>query len=306
MEENKVIEYIRSKFPYKNGIGDDAAIIANNHVISKDLLIEDIHFRTKYFDPKSLAHKSLHVNLSDMAAMNAKPLYIMLGISFPKNNDAYIQIFIEEFCKVCHKNNVIIIGGDTTSSSDKISISITIIGMSDNPVKRSTANIGDDIYVIGELGYAHLGLEALENGIEGLEIFKESFLRPKAKLKEALCLVSELEVTAMMDVSDGLVIDLKKLCLSSGVAARINISELEYIKDFQLACEKLSLDPLSVALMGGEDYGLLVTMKPDAYKDFDAFNLKKIGKIIAGKKGLVLYDKAIDISVKMFSHFGEL
>ena len=64
MEENKVIEYIRSKFPYKNGIGDDAAIIANNHVISKDLLIEDIHFRTKYFDPKSLAHKSLHVNLS--------------------------------------------------------------------------------------------------------------------------------------------------------------------------------------------------------------------------------------------------
>ena len=89
MNEDKVINFLQQQFLFSDGIGDDAAILANNYVISKDLLVEDIHFRREYVDSNSLACKALQINLSDVAAMGAKALYVMLGIAIPKNYDEY-------------------------------------------------------------------------------------------------------------------------------------------------------------------------------------------------------------------------
>ena len=127
MTEDKVINFLQQEFLSLDGIGDDAAIFAENYVISKDLLIEDVHFRRKYVDSKSLAYKALHVNLSDIAAMGASATYVMLGIAIPKNCDQYIDDFLRAFAQECKINDVVLIGGDTTASPDKLFISITII-----------------------------------------------------------------------------------------------------------------------------------------------------------------------------------
>jgi thiamine-monophosphate kinase len=297
MNEDKIIDFFKQKFPAQ--IGDDAAMLNDKQVISKDLLVEDIHFRTRYYDAESLAHKALHVNLSDMAAMGATPKYILLGIAMPKNyNSNYIDGFIKSFAQQCLNNNVVLIGGDTTASPDKLFISVTIIGSADKPVYRSTANVGDIIYVAGDLGHAHIGLEALERNIAGLDNYKQSFLRPNAKVQIGLELKDK--VTAMMDISDGLYIDLQKLCKSSSVSAEIEIDNLKPNEDFINACNILDLDPISVQLMGGEDYGLLFTAKPDIEIPF-----KRIGKIISGN-GEVHFDKEVNLKQKTFSHFGEL
>ncbi len=104
MNEDKVIHFLQQQFLIPNGIGDDAAIFAEDYVISKDLLVEDIHFRRDYVDSQSLGCKALQVNLSDIAAMGAKALYVMLGIAIPKNCNEYIDGFLSHFAKECKIN----------------------------------------------------------------------------------------------------------------------------------------------------------------------------------------------------------
>lgn len=298
LSENKIIDFFQQKFP--SSIGDDAAIIGGQQIISKDLLIEDIHFRTRYCDFESLAHKALQVNLSDIAAMGAKPSHVLLGIAIPKHFDSnYIDGFIKSFANNCINNDVILIGGDTTASPDKLFISLTIIGSTDTPIYRSSANIGDIICVIGNLGHAHIGWQSLEKNIEGFEKYKQVFLKPNTQLKASLELKNK--VTSMMDISDGLYIDLQKLCKASKVSAQIEVDNLKATEDFINSCNMLNLDPLSTQLMGGEDYGLLITIKPNQYN----IALKKIGVIIPGN-GEVFFDKEINLKQKIFSHFGEL
>ena len=313
MNEDKVINFLQQQFLFSDGIGDDAAILANNYVISKDLLVEDIHFRREYVDSNSLACKALQINLSDVAAMGAKALYVMLGIAIPKNYDEYVDGFLSNFVEECKKHNLILIGGDTTASTDKLFISITIIGTTNNPKRRRAAKIGDIICVAGNLGYAHIGLQAFERKLVGFEKFKEFFLKPKAAMQEALWISEQIAVTAMMDISDGLVVDLKKLCKASSMTGIINIDNLKTTKIFLNTCQDLDLDSLSVQLVGGEDYGLLMTVKAELYEEFASnflskfcYPLKKIGKIIAGNPGEVVFDQPVELKSKIFSHFGEL
>ena len=297
MKENKIIDFFQKQFPI---IGDDAAVINGSQIISKDLLVEDVHFRLKYFGPNDLAHKIIHVNLSDIAAMGGKAIYVLLGLSIPKNiTPFYIEEFSKSFSEICIKNNLVLIGGDTTSSPDKLFISVTIIGSVDKPIYRNTAQIGDIICYSGNLGYAHIGLQALEQKIPGLEMFKSALLRPNAALQMSLEIKDK--ATAMMDISDGLYIDLKKLCIASKVSAQINLENLEHNEDFAKACKLLGSDPVSVQLMGGEDYGLLFTVKPEEYTN----DFKKIGMIIAGN-GEILFEQKFDFKQQIFSHFGEL
>ncbi len=206
-----------------------------------------------------------------------------------------------------------LIGGDTTASPDKLFISITIIGITDNPKQRNTAKIGDIVCVVGNLGYAYLGLQSFERQLAGFEEFKEFFLKPKAALQEGLWLGKQTAVTAMMDISDGLFVDLKKLCKASSVAGIINIDNLKATKLFLHACNNLALDPLSVQLVGGEDYGLLITVQAELYEEFSldflaafSYPLKNIGKIITGNAGEVIFDQPVELKLKVFSHFGEL
>jgi thiamine-monophosphate kinase len=308
ISEEKVINLLKQSFSVPGGIGDDAASFGN-YIITKDLLVEDIHFRRSYVNGENLAYKALQVNLSDLAAMGAQAKYILLGIAIPKECDEYIDKFLHSFIQACYDNEVLLMGGDTTASTDKICLSITAIGISNNPKLRSTAKVGDIICVIGNLGHAHIGLQAFEMGIEGLDEFKQDFLRPKAALTQGIWLAEQQAVTAMMDISDGLFTDLKKLCFTSGVAGELKLENFKNSVAFDDACALLKLNPLAIMLTGGEDYGLLITVNPDMYEKLLAesnFMIRDVGRVIEGEKGEVKFDKDIDFTLQEFSHFGEL
>lgn len=292
-------------------IGDDAAVIPSNSdkhfVITKDLLIEDIHFRIDYFKPEDLAHKALHVNLSDIAAMGASPLYILCGISTPSNLHDYTKTFLDSLASACQEANVILIGGDTTSSQDSLFISITAMGIaSESNIKyRNGARAGDLICVAGNIGFAHLGFLSLEQSQNIKQQYINSFLRPEAKIKEGIWLGSETTVTSMMDISDGLYIDLKRLASSSKKHAVLDIDLLQNHLTPEVSVQ--------IALEGGEDYGLLVTIPKDSLEEFShrfmesfGYDLKLIGHITDGdgisfKQG----KKTAEVTVNHFTHFGE-
>ena len=244
MSESNIIKFFKNEFP--DYIGDDAAVIQfsenESYVVTKDLFIEDVHFRIRYHDATNVVHKALHVNLSDIAAMGASPMYAMLGIALPVNYELYADTFIIGFAKACK----------APESNIKL---------------RSTAKIGDVICVIGNLGYAHIGLHSLEKHEPGFDNFKEAFLRPIALVAEGKFLGQMQRITSMMDISDGLYIDLNKLCKSSAVGAQIDLDKLHYEKEFKAACKSLGMECTKTQLIGGEDYGLLFTVSASEYKE---------------------------------------
>lgn len=323
--EHNIITRLQQAFsqcaPGITGIGDDAAVIPLNerksYVITKDLLVEDKHFSLRYYDPESLAHKTLHVNLSDMAAMGAIPCYGVLGLSIPITlSEEFLDQFLNYFSLLCQDNGVHLIGGDTTASGDKFVISLTVIGrVETNQLKfRTGAQPGDLVAVVENLGYAHMGLIAIEKDTPGLELFKTAALRPLSRVKEGLWFGAQKNITAMMDISDGLYIDLMRLCEASKVGAQIDVESLIPSTDFLDACSKISLDPLECMLIGGEDYGLLVTIKADVYEEIArafaaafGYQLTHIGKITdtSGVK-LIRKEKEVPFTYHPFSHFGEL
>ena len=319
LSEANIIESLRIEFPQY--IGDDAAVIRTsnnqNYIVTKDILVENIHFRTSYFDPSSLAQKALHVNLSDIAAMGAKADFVILGIAIPTSQELYAKEFLKSFANKCKEASVVLIGGDTTKSEDKLFISITIIGStsSKNIKYRSNAKEGDLICIAGDYGLAHLGFITCERSINGFAQYKERFLRPIAKLKEGLWLGNENSVTSMMDVSDGLFIDLKKLCSASNLQGNIDLNSLNPCSSIlSKDCYDLGLKPLEVILSGGEDYSLLFTVSKNHYnnlaihfeQDF-GYKIKNIGHISKGK-GVRFLENGLDktLIINPFSHFGEL
>lgn len=290
-------------------IGDDAAVLPSldgeRYVISKDLLIEEVHFRIKYFTPQDLAHKALHVNLSDLAAMGAKPLYALCGIAIPSELQEYSRDFLKALTLSCKKAGIILIGGDTAASTQHLSISITVIGSAkaERLKYRNSAKAGDVLCLAGNLGFAHLGFTALENNRDTK--YSSCFLRPEARIKEGLWLAEHKCITSMMDTSDGLFIDLSRLCSASGTGAIIDLNTLQD-----------SLEPevsLRTALEGGEDYSLLFTVNP-AYletvsKEFASqfnYSLKIIGTM-TNDQAVLLHNEGgyIDLHLTPFTHFGE-
>lgn len=309
LNEDKIIQNLRTKS--QEFIGDDAAIlpslVGEQYVISKDLLLENVHFRINYFSPHDLAHKALHVNLSDLAAMGAKPLYILCGISIPKKLETYAKDFLKYLTETCEALGIILIGGDTTFSDTDLFISITAIGkLPAHEIKyRKNAQKDDLICIAGNLGWAHVGFTALENNIHIEAKYINCFLRPTAKLGEGRWLAQKKSVTSMMDISDGLYIDLKRLCKASGKGAVIDLDLLL----------KYQEPPLTIKIMleGGEDYGLLFTVNEKEFANLSAYflkvfsyGIKSIGYITDNQEIQFLEGgKRIELNIKPFSHFGE-
>ncbi len=322
LREKEIINFLKHQFPTPGGIGDDAAILpfsnVQKYVITKDLLVENVHFRLSYGDAASLAYKALQVNISDVAAMGALPKYAFLGLAAPKHREDYLRAFLDAFVKHCQLHRILLLGGDTSGSSQHLFLSVTLIGVaSPSRIKRRhLANVGDLICVAGRLGYAHLGLQALEQGRPGLETFKEAFLNPAAKQSEGVWLGKQHAVTAMMDLSDGLFLDLSKLCEASQVAADVHLDQWVPPQEFTEACHHLRLDPTEVMLAGGEDYGLLFTAKKEHFHSLESrfrekfqYPLLCIGMIGPEREGLLQlfrHGRPVEIRIRPFSHFGEL
>ncbi len=319
LSEENIINIIRNTFP--DYIGDDAAVIPawenNSYIITKDLLVEGVHFKLDYFKAEEIAHKALHVNLSDLAAMGAKPLFVLGGVALPETFEKHNEAFIKSFINACENASILPIGGDTTRSIDRLCISITAIGIANNNnIKyRKSARVEDLICVVGDLGYAYLGLDTLERGLRFNNKFEDALLKPKALLEEGMWLGNQYSVRAMMDISDGLLIDLKKMAIESQITAELYLEKFTYDNEFDKQCASINIEPVKAMLTGGEDYSLLFTVDPNLYteleKDFKerfGYGIKVLGKVVKKASESVIIKKnniIQDIKLNLFSHFGE-
>lgn len=267
------------------GIGDDAAVIdykGKQTVVSTDMLVEGVHFDLIYVPLKHLGYKAVSVNLSDIYAMNAMPrqITVSLAVSNRFSLEAMEELYAG-MLMACEKHGVDIVGGDTTSSTSGLIISITVIGEGekDKLVYRSTAKEGDLLCVSGDLGAAYVGLQLLERekrifkehsdvqpDLEGNDYILERQLKPEARA-DIPPLLKKLGVkpTAMIDISDGLASDLLHICTLSDIGCNIYEDKLPIDPTAYTAAREFNLDPTVCALNGGEDYELLFTIDLSDY-----------------------------------------
>lgn len=293
----------------RKGIGDDAAVLDFENkklVVSTDLLIEGVHFDLAYMPLKHLGYKSVVVNLSDIAAMNAQPTQITVSLAV--SNRFPLEAIEELYSGIALAANhykVDIVGGDTTSSQKGLIISITAIGQAEEGelVYRNGARPTDLIVVTGDIGGAYMGLQVLErekqvfqvnpNSQPDLEAYTyliERQLKPEARtdIKELLKAL-DIQPTSMIDVSDGVSSEIIHICKQSNVGCSIYEDKLPLDPQLISICEEFNIDSTTVAINGGEDYELLFTVK---LEDFDKLkgnpNLTVIGHITEATDGMHL------------------
>lgn len=280
------------------GIGDDCAVIPQERdmetLVSTDMLMEGVHFRLEWMDAESLGWKSAAVNISDIAAMGGKPAGIFLAASLPSSLDEKWRMeFMNGFLKLCSEYDVPLLGGDTTSSPDRLCISVTVLGKcpKGHSIKRSGAKPGDLICVSGPLGDSGTGLKLLqESSLTGRayssgsdeDYLVHKHFRPIPKVKEGMALAAEGGAHAMMDISDGVASDLRHILKASGVGARVYPERLPMSEQMKRVCAARAWDPVELALCGGEDYQLLYTLSP-LERDRLAPEDFVIGEIIPGE-----------------------
>ncbi len=295
-----------------NKIGDDCAVLPKNSthdlIISTDLLVEDIDFRRDWMIPKLLGRKALAVSLSDIAAMGGTPIWSMLSIGIP--NDIWQTNFVDEFYDgylwLAKTFKVELVGGNVSKTPDKIVIDSIIGGevKRNKAVMRSTANVGDLIFVTGKLGGASAGLNLLEQGFRYSP--DEKIWRKDLMLKQLSPFPQNGErlantATSMIDISDGLSTDLRHICEASNVGAKIYADKIPIYKRIG-GLTKNFAEQLDFALNGGEDYELLFTVKPNKAKDLPYIFIGEI----TDKNCLIELDtngKIEQIEPKGFQHF---
>lgn len=288
------------------GIGDDAAVLdlkKNQTVVSTDLLVEGVHFDLSYMPLKHLGYKSVVVNLSDIYSMNAKPSQITISLAI---SNRFSLEALEEFyagvATACKIYGIDLVGGDTTSSTKGMLISITAIGQveQENLTYRSGAKPNDLLVVSGDLGGAYLGLQVLERekevfkvnpnnqpDLEPYSYIVERQLKPEAR-KDIVELLEKLEVkpTAMIDISDGLSSEILHLCDASKVGCNLFEDKIPLDPTVISTAEEFKMDSTMIALSGGEDYELLFTV---AQNDFEKIkgnpNLTAIGHMTNASEG---------------------
>lgn len=327
-----LIERISSKFENKQastvlGIGDDAALISTEEeysVVTTDILTEGIHFDLSYFPIKHLGYKAVAVNVSDIAAMNAIPTQITVSLAV--SNRFSLQAIDEFYAGVhaaCEQYNVDLIGGDTSSSTSGVFISITAIGKvpKDLAVQRSGAKDKDIICVTGDLGGAYIGLQVLEREkqvflsnpemqpkLEKYEYIVGRQLKPEARM-DIIHELRDLKVvpTSMIDVSDGLASELMHLSKHSGLGLRVFEEQLPMDNQTYETAVEFNLDPFTCVMNGGEDYELLFTIdQKDHEKLKKNADIHFIGHIDKTDVGAGLVTKAgslVPLQAQGWDHF---
>jgi thiamine-monophosphate kinase len=304
------------------GIGDDCALIkppANEEIaITSDMLVEGRHFFAGA-DPTLLARKALAVNLSDLAAMGAKPLGFTLAIALPAIDEAWLEAFSKGLFDTAKEYSCPLIGGDTTAGP--LTISITAFGSTPvgKAIRRSGAKANDDIWVSGMVGDARLALAALRHEItlpnEDLQQIEQRMHQPTPRVELGLYLRDT--ASAALDVSDGLLGDLRHILKQSAVDARIALDKLP--KSSILQKQASSIQNLFAAC-GGDDYELCFTAHPSQQENIQKISkslnlpLTLIGKILPKKdnqarvylldaSGAILSDAQAAPFLNSFDHF---
>ncbi len=286
-----LIDHLTKNIKLKNtstikGVGDDAAVVdakGKHQVVTKDLLIEGIHFDMTYMPLKHLGYKAAIINFSDIYAMNAEPKQMIIGLS--ASNRFSVEALEEIYSGIylaCEHYNVDIVGGDTTSSPSHLFLSVTVIGEAnkENIVYRGGAKESDLLCVSGDLGAAYMGLMILERekqvfkanpnmqpDLEGSDYIIGRQLKPEARKDIYLSLKEKgVKPTSMIDISDGLASEILHLCKHSDLGCHLYEEKIPIDITAASTAEEFKMDPTICALNGGEDYELLFTI---SQKDYD-------------------------------------
>jgi thiamine-monophosphate kinase len=317
--ERRVLSRIRRTFGQARsdvllGIGDDAALVRGPRrlLLTTDILVEDEDFRLADHPPRLLGRKALNVNLSDIAAMGGRALHALVGMALPGDIDeSWLRQFMAGFRSAAREAGVVLVGGDL-SQAGKIMIAVTVTGEAKLPVRRHGARPGDGIFVSGTLGDAAAGFRLLEKGgirgvVKPVRPLIDAFLDPAPRLKLGALLAGKRLASAMIDLSDGLSVDLAHICAESGVGAEVEAGRIPVSE----ALTRFARDPLDMALNGGEDFELLFTVRPAKIAAVEALAsrhaLTRIGRIIAGRSiRLVGPDgKKKPLRARGFEHFSD-
>ena len=322
--ELALLRIIRERFRKRakgliTGIGDDAAVIASSKerlLLTSDMMIEGVHFDLSYTTPFQLGYRIVSVNVSDIYAMAGIPEYLLLDLAMGRDTDTgFVDSFLKGIKSASRRYGVILVGGDLSSSGGGLVIAATIIGRAKKPVLRSGARIGDMVYVTGSLGDSACGLEILRRLKMTIPFEdKKILMRMMGDIKDRLnemgleweiagplmkrhlmnaprCLDRSSKIskvaTAMMDISDGLFIDLVRLCDESKVGARIYLNKIPLSRSLTRACSVMNLDPYRLATTGGEDYELLFTApKGEQVKAFCIGEITRRERIFVDVSGI--------------------
>jgi thiamine-monophosphate kinase len=298
--EFELIDFIKNKVKTDAsvviGIGDDAAVteLPKGHqlVVSTDTLVQGVHFDER-LNPQDLGHKSLAVNLSDLAAMGATPKWFTLNLTLPDIDKAWIEEYLQGLLELASRFNVHLIGGDTTQGP--LSITITAMGSveSDRYLQRSTALRGDLIAVTGQLGNAAF---ALDNEYSELEAHLKQPV-PRLDVSDTI----KYFASSCIDISDGLMSDLNHICSQSHLGAQVNLENLPIHSQV-----KNHPQWMKYVLSGGDDYQLCFTFSPKHLMKLPE-DCTVIGQMKCGNEvSLFSNNQKIDYSQKGFIHFSSV
>jgi thiamine-monophosphate kinase len=267
------------------------------------MLVEGTHFRRSWpaFSPEKLGWKSLAVNISDIAAMGGRPTFALISLALPGDTQTgFVEGLYDGLQKCAVQFGVTLAGGDTVGSQHGVIIDLLLLGEIERGslLCRGGAREGEIVAVTGPLGISATGLQLLERNqpvTAETEKLIARFLGPVPRLAEGQTLAGTGLIGAMMDLSDGLGDDLPRLCQESHVGAKIFAEKIPLLPECAIACRQMALNPLDMALRGGEDYELLFTVAEADFKKaasvlerIGAAAPVVIGKIVSCEEGIKL------------------
>ena len=279
-----VTERLASQVDVLLGPGDDAAVLAapdGRVVVSTDVLVEGRHFRRDWCSATDVGHRAAAANLADIAAMGAVPTGLLVGLSVPLGLEASWALELADGLREeCDRVGVSVVGGDLTAG-EAVVVSVTALGSLAGrpPVTRSGARTGDVVAVAGRLGWAAAGLAVLSRGFRSPRVLVEAYRRPEVPYAlgpEAAVLGAH----AMIDVSDGLVGDLRHVATASGVRIEIHPASLVVPEEFDAPARAIGVDPMQWVLSGGDDHALAACFGPEVVlpEEWHA-----VGHVVAGE-----------------------
>ncbi len=290
------------------GPGDDAAVIVPARgmleVLTTDALVDGVHFDRRFVPPDAIGHRALAVNLSDLAAMGAEPRAALLSLALPPTLEVReVDGLLDGLLALAAAHGVTVIGGNVTRTPGPLTIDVTAVGCvrPRRVMTRDSARPGDDVYVTGALGGAAIGLRAassqtLAGRSSEWSVARERYLRPQPRVRAGTILGRTRAASSCMDLSDGLADGVRQVADASGVGIALEASALPLDEGVREWHAREGGDPIETALIGGDDYELLFTVRPahrgrfrDARRHFASLPVTRIG-VITKDRALVVRD----------------
>jgi thiamine-monophosphate kinase len=290
------------------GPGDDAAVIEGGWVISTDMSVEDVHFRRSWLTDQEIGYRAGAAALSDIAAMAACPVALLVSIAAPRGGSVDIEAIQRGLSEVAASVDASVIGGDVSTSPGPLMLNVVVLGRTAWPVLRDGAEPGDHVWVTGSLGAAAAAVQAFVAGEEPTPPLRAAFARPVPQVDAARCLVEHEMVDALIDLSDGLTGDVGHIAAASGVMVTIDVDRVPVSST---AVDALGAEAaLEAALHGGEDYELCFVTDPDLvdpeyFLERHGLRVTRVGTVSEGK-GVWLQTpdgSRSEVDVGGFDHF---